>query len=983
MKKIFKYLFILICSIFIFVSCSTNHSFDSDEVFITLNIYNNLDDHIDQITYTQSVGGSQMDGNKLEKFNFDINREGYIFFGGFSKPNGEGKQYLDLNNVLKVEISNYVQYWNYDIYLHYEKEDTDNVIEVSYVLPEDCYMDGELPKEIIRGETYHFPNLYLDEHNLNGWKFRAIYDDFTSQYYGFNSGIDNIVSCSTPYSRIEIVPDLYEYKNRFYIDSPEDFVNIKNHPKGEIIFVNDIDMTGVKYEPFEFSGTINGNNHKISNLTITSSNSNVGLFTTNKGTIRKLSISNITINATSENASYVGALAGISTGTIGGVSVGGTINVKGGIVGGIVGKMTGKEMDSCYSGLTINASEDTTYVGGLVGQMENCKISFCITKANIDAIGDAVGGIVGSFVNSNMEDCYNREATVVGSSIGTGGLIGSAKNSKMLRCESTGRVEGSTCVGGLVGVLDKTNVNILKNYGEVKGLNYVGGIVGHLTSTSEGETTLTELLNEGKVIATGSGAGGIVGYSSSKNATFKISKATNKGEVEGEFDSVGGIVGGFKNNIDFSNENVYTSSFTELINEGNITGRNYIGGLFGSIDASAYNQWGRHPGVKVSITSSSNTASILGESHVGGLVGKGTSQYGKGSVIKDSYSSSTVTANHTIGGIAGYLNDITVDTCSNKDSILIASDSYSNETGTETFVRFGGYCGVGSEIKNCTNELDLLYLGTGSCIGGLVGQGNGNLTSCINKGDIVATEASKVGGIAGYIKVDREYKASNLINEGDLECKSHLGGIIGDFYEEMVALKDNNTHVTTFDNLINYGRLRVGKDYAGVISSVYGNATNENLRYPTVHIAITNMENYGDIITLTYPYSYVGALVGYMYTDNEGSYIKKYVVTHYYPELEDLKYKELVETYDFDVTSKGTAPVAIYAFLISNSFEDCLRTAISIGGDTDTLAAISMSIAEAYYYKKEDLQYYKKQVRRYLNNDLYTTFNSFTSRFIR
>ena len=111
--------------------------------------------------------------------------------------------------------------------------------------------------------------------------------------------------------------------------------------------------------------------------------------------------------------------------------------------------------------------------------------------------------------------------------------------------------------------------------------------------------------------------------------------------------------------------------------------------------------------------------------------------------------------------------------------------------------------------------------------------------------------------------------------------------------------------------------------------------------------------------------------------------IKKYVVTHYYPELEDLKYKELVETYDFDVTSKGTAPVAIYAFLISNSFEDCLRTAISIGGDTDTLAAISMSIAEAYYYKKEDLQYYKKQVRRYLNNDLYTTFNSFTKRFIR
>ena len=875
MNKIFKYLFILICSIFIFVSC-TNHSFDSDEVFITLNIYNNIDDHIDQITYTQSVGGSEMDGNKLEKFDFDINREGYIFFGGFSKPNGEGEKYVDVNNVLKVKITNYVQYWNYDIYLHYEKISTNNVTEIVYNLPDDFYIDGELPTELVKGQKYTFPNFYMDEQFFSGWSYEPIYENFKPGRYSLTEQHNQTFSWGGRYDKVKISPSISPYKNRFYIDSPQDLVNLKNHPSGEVYFVNDIDMSGVNYVPFEFSGTINGNNHKISNLTITSGGSNVGLFTTNKGTIRKLLISNITINATSENAKYVGALAGTSTGTIGGVSVGGTINSKSGVVGGIVGKMTGKEMDSCYSGLTINASEDTTYVGGLVGQMENCKITFCITKANINAIADAVGGIVGSFVNSNMEDCYNREATVVGSSIGTGGLIGSAKNSKMLRCESTGRVEGSTCVGGLVGVLDKTNVNILKNYGEVKGLNYVGGIVGHLTSTSEGETTLTELLNEGKVIATGSGAGGIVGYSSSKNATFKISKATNKAEIEGEFDSVGGIVGGFKNNIDFSNENVYTSSFTELINEGNITGRNYIGGLFGSIDASAYNQWGRHPGVKVSITSSSNTASILGESHVGGLVGKGTSQYGKGSVIKDSYSSSTVTANHTIGGIAGYLNDITVDTCSNKDSILIASGSYSNETGT--FVRFGGYCGIGSEIKNCTNEVDLLYIGTGSCIGGLVGQGNGNLTSCINKGDIVATEASKVGGIAGYIKVDREYKASNLINEGDIDAKSYVGGVIGEFFEEILALKDNETHTSTFDEIVNYGKLRVGVDYSGVIGSVYGNATNEYLRFPTVKITITNIKNYGEIQLLKFPHFNVGALVGYMETDSEDSYVGRYVI---------------------------------------------------------------------------------------------------------
>ena len=878
MKKLFKYLFVFICSVLFFVSCSNNGFFDPEEVFITLNIYNNVDDRMSQITYSKNMKDNYHQDMTLDFFNCETKKEGYLFFGGYSERNGKGKQYINLKNVINVESYTNKQYWNYDIYLHYEKVDEDRITEVKYVLPEDCYIDGELPTQFVIGETYTLPTVYVDEHSFDGWGYKAVYDEFISQDLSIYPNNDNLFTWLNNYSYIEATPLLYSYENRFYIDSPQDLVNIKNHPKGEIIFVNDIDMKGVEYTPFAFSGTIKGNDHIISNLSITTTDTNAGLFTTNSGKIEDLILRNITINSLNEKASYIGALAGTSSGSIYGVSVGGTINSKAGVVGGIVGKMTGKEMDSCYSGLTINASEDTTYVGGLVGQMENCKITFCITKANINAIADAVGGIVGSFVNSNMEDCYNREATVVGSSIGTGGLIGSAINSKMLRCENRGNIEGSVCVGGLVGILDKTNVDTLTNFGEVKGLNYVGGIIGKATSSKEGATTLTVLTNEGNITSTGSGAGGIIGYSDFKNSTLKVSKATNKADIVASNDSVGGISGGFKQYIDFNNEDVHTSTFTEIVNEGNIEGENNIGGLFGSVDVTAYH-YTRHPGAKIEITSSNNTGNIIGASCVGGLVGKGIGQDGKGSVIKDSYSSSTVTANHTIGGIAGYLNNITVDTCSNKDSILIASGSYSNETGTETFVRFGGYCGVGSEIKNCTNELDLLYIGTGSCIGGIVGQGNGNLTSCINKGNIVATEASKVGGIAGYIKVDREYKASNLVNEGDIDAKSYVGGIIGDFYEEMVALKDNNTHVTTFDNLINYGRLRVGKDYAGVISSVYGNATNENLRYPTVHIAITNMENYGDIITLTYPYSYVGALVGYMYTDNEGSYIKKYVVS--------------------------------------------------------------------------------------------------------
>ena len=72
----------------------------------------------------------------------------------------------------------------------------------------------------------------------------------------------------------------------------------------------------------------------------------------------------------------------------------------------------------------------------------------------------------------------------------------------------------------------------------------------------------------------------------------------------------------------------------------------------------------------------------------------------------------------------------------------------------------------------------------------------------------------------------------------------------------------------------------------------------------------------------------------------------------------------------------------IIVFLISESFEDCLRTAISIGGDTDTLAAISVSIVEAYY-KKENLSYFYEQVTNYLDFDLYLIFKSFMQKHVR
>ena len=53
--------------------------------------------------------------------------------------------------------------------------------------------------------------------------------------------------------------------------------------------------------------------------------------------------------------------------------------------------------------------------------------------------------------------------------------------------------------------------------------------------------------------------------------------------------------------------------------------------------------------------------------------------------------------------------------------------------------------------------------------------------------------------------------------------------------------------------------------------------------------------------------------------------------------------------YDWEDSCQGTVPQAIIAFLDSTDFEDAIRKAVSLGGDSDTLACITGGIAEAYY----------------------------------
>jgi len=72
--------------------------------------------------------------------------------------------------------------------------------------------------------------------------------------------------------------------------------------------------------------------------------------------------------------------------------------------------------------------------------------------------------------------------------------------------------------------------------------------------------------------------------------------------------------------------------------------------------------------------------------------------------------------------------------------------------------------------------------------------------------------------------------------------------------------------------------------------------------------------------------------------------------------------------YSFDVSCQGTVPEAMIAFLDSQSYEDAIRNAVSLGGDSDTLACIAGGIAEAFYGAvPEDI---RREARKRLTPDL-------------
>ncbi len=112
-------------------------------------------------------------------------------------------------------------------------------------------------------------------------------------------------------------------------------------------------------------------------------------------------------------------------------------------------------------------------------------------------------------------------------------------------------------------------------------------------------------------------------------------------------------------------------------------------------------------------------------------------------------------------------------------------------------------------------------------------------------------------------------------------------------------------------------------------------------------------------------------------TGNSKADIRSYITSTFGYDL-TRTLDEIRPAYRYDISSQGTVPQAITAFLESDDFEDAIRKAVSLGGDCDTLTCITGGIAQAFYGVPDEIA---SQVYTYLDEPLSEVVRRFTAAY--
>ena len=295
-----------------------------------------------------------------------------------------------------------------------------------------------------------------------------------------------------------------------------------------------------------FKGDFKGNNHVISNLTINTTESYVGLF----GSVDHGSIDSVTLeNCNISGQGYVGGLVGYGRyEDITNCYVIGNVTGEEDYVGGLQGRGYRCNITNCYAAGSVSGD---WRIGGLIGAHDGLLASIDNSYATSKVTGkNNVGGLVGDLGGDyvNVSNCYATGS--VNGNENVGGLAGYVSNGPEIKnCYATGRVTGNSYVGGLFGKSNETYPVYIDGYfdtqttGQIKGggNSYTGG--GTVTGVTTAE--LNELIKNGTLpqynyyeASTGSSFGGFyevtlqVGVNSASSSSITIDIGIGKIELD-------------------------------------------------------------------------------------------------------------------------------------------------------------------------------------------------------------------------------------------------------------------------------------------------------------------------------------------------------------------------------------------------------------------------------------------------------------------
>ncbi len=560
---------------------------------------------------------------------------------------------------------------------------------------------------------------------------------------------------------------------------------------------------------------------------------------------------------------------------------------KGIFVGGFAGYVSPGGGNKTYSNVTNSASvSGPAYVGGLFGEFyyhgsygsgTTWKITFnnISNSGKVTATGDFAGGIAGHFYINDTSTYSDSYYKFIGDELGNtgnisgnnyvGGWFGSfSSESEAIITDSSNGADANASgyyAGGLAGAMYNASLTAVTSAGDIVGCAFVGGFAG------EGTVSFNGCSNSGSTVtATGyhtveanfyAYLGGYIG----NGTCYTISDCENT--VSLNYTEKGMFVGGFGGKVSPGGGN---RTYSNVTNSASIKGFSHVGGLFGEFYYSGSYSSGTST---VTMSNIYNSGDVVAQSnYAGGILGNlylnDTHTYSDGYYRfsgTEIHNTGDVSGLNHVGGFFGYFH-------SEAEALMTNSSNNADVKASE--YNAGGIAGsmYNMALNTVTSTGNISAL---AYAGGLVGEGTVSFTDCSNAGSAVTASGYYTSGtefyayLGGYIGKGTCYTISNCENTVSLDY-DEKGLFVGGFGGYVSPGGGNRS----FSNIKNSADISGYSYVGGLFGSFYYHSSYTG---GTTRLIMTEVSNSGNIAAVA---NFAGGIAGHVHLNDTHTYSDGY-----------------------------------------------------------------------------------------------------------